>query len=181
MEIIESEIRQIFASVVWNHKIHEKQCDINSKHYNFLEFVRLLSSVITTSGLLTCIFIDEFYVKLVTTIVSAISMFVTAFCKTYNIKDTMQEHKVIALEFLQLKNEIISILSEIKIKRIDEERAIEKRNKVLDKYHTLCKKSLNTTDKAVKLASKALKEQRDNTFDDKEIDSYLPIELRKEK
>ena len=41
MNIIESEIRQIFASIVWNHKIHEKHSDINSFWFNVLEFCKM--------------------------------------------------------------------------------------------------------------------------------------------
>lgn len=181
MEVIESEIRQIFASIVWNHKIHEKHCDINSFWFNILEFSKILSSAITTSGLLTCFFVDEIILKIVTTIFSAICLFINTFYKTYNLKESRDSHKLTALEFLELKNETICVLSDIKIEKISLEEAISRRNEILTKYHDICKRSLNTCDRAVKKASKALKIQGDNTFTDKEIDSYLPIELRKEK
>ena len=181
MNIIESEIRQIFASIVLNHKIHEKNCDIYSFWFNILEFCKLLSSVITTSGLLTCFFIDEVELKIVTTIFSAISLFINTFYKTYNLKESRDSHKASALEFLELKNETICVLSDIRLERIDLEEATNKRDEILTKYHDICKRSLNTCDRAVKKASKALKIQEDNTFSDKEINSYLPIELRKEK
>lgn len=180
MEVIESEIRQIFATIVWNHKIHEKQCDINSFWYTLLEFFKIFSSTITTSGLLACFFVDDVKLKIATTIFSAICLFITSFYKTYNLKESKDSHKKSALEFLELKNETICILSDMKIKHIDIEEAICKRNQILSKYHSICKESLNTSDKAVKKASKALKLQQDNTFSNKEINSYLPIELRKE-
>lgn len=181
MNIIESEIRQIFASIVWNHKIHEKHCDINSFWFNILEFCKILSSAITTSGILTCFFIDEFVLKLITTIFSAICLFINTFYKTYNLKETRDSHKLSALEFLELKNEVICILSEIKLERINIEEAVLKREEILNRYHDICKRSLSTCDRAVKKASKALKIQKDNTFSNAEIDSFLPIELRKEK
>lgn len=181
MEVIESEIRQIFASIVWNYKIHEKHCDINSFWFNILEFSKILSSAITTSGLLTCFFVDEIILKIVTTIFSAICLFINTFYKTYNLKESRDSHKLTALEFLELKNETICVISDIKIEKISLEEAISRRNEILTKYHDICKRSLNTCDRAVKKASKALKIQGDNTFTDKEIDSYLPIELRKEK
>ena len=37
IELLESQIRQIFASVVWTHKIQEKQADIYRDRYNKLE------------------------------------------------------------------------------------------------------------------------------------------------
>lgn len=181
MNIIESEIRQIFASIVWNHKIHEKHSDINSFWFNILEFCKILSSAITTSGLLTCFFVDEIALKIVTTVFSAVCLFINTFYKTYNLKESRDSHKASALEFLKLKNEVICILSDIKLERINIEESTIKREEILNKYHDICKRSLHTCDRAVKKASKALKIQKDNTFSDKEIDSYLPIELRKEK
>ena len=181
MNIIESEIRQIFASIVWNHKIHEKQSDINSFWFNVLEFCKILSSAITTSGLLTCFFIDEVALKIITTVFSAICLFINTFYKTYNLKESRDSHKLSALEFLQLKNETICVLSDIKLNKIELDEATKKRDEILLKYHNICKKSLSTCDRAVKKASKALKIQKDNTFSDEEIDSYLPVELRKGK
>ena len=180
MDIIESEIRQIFASIVWNHKIHEKHSDINSFWFNILEFCKILSSVITTSGLLTCFFVDEVALKIITTVFSAKCLFINTFYKTYNLRESRDSHKLSALEFLQLKNETICILSDIKLKKIELDEATKKRNEILLKYHDICKKSLSTCNRAVKKASKALKIQKDNTFSNDEIDSYLPIELRKE-
>lgn len=180
MDIIESEIRQIFASIVWNHKIHEKHSDINSFWFNILEFCKILSSVITTSGLLTCFFVDEVALKIITTVFSAICLFINTFYKTYNLRESRDSHKLSALEFLQLKNETICILSDIKLKKIELDEATKKRNEILLKYHDICKKSLSTCNRAVKKATKALKIQKDNTFSNDEIDSYLPIELRKE-
>ena len=181
MNIIESEIRQIFASIVWNHKIHEKHSDINSFWFNVLEFCKILSSAITTSGLLTCFFIDEVALKIITTVFSAICLFINTFYKTYNLKESRDSHKLSALEFLQLKNETICVLSDIKLNKIELDEATKKRDEILLKYHNICKKRLSTCDRAVKKASKALKIQKDNTFSDEEIDSYLPVELRKGK
>ena len=128
---------------------------------------------------MTCFFIDEINIKIISTIFSALCLFINTFYKTYNLRESKTKHKSIALEFLCLKNESICILSDINLSRINLEEAINKRNNLLDKYHDICKKSLNTSNRAVKLASKALKIQQDNTFSIEEIDSYLPIELRK--
>ena len=103
------------------------------------------------------------------------------FYKTYNLKESRDSHKLSALEFLQLKNETICVLSDIKLNKIELDEATKKRDEILLKYHNICKKSLSTCDRAVKKASKALKIQKDNTFSDEEIDSYLPVELRKGK
>lgn len=181
MDVIESEVRQIFASIVWNHKIHEKQCDINTFWFNILEFLKIISSAITTSGILTCFFVDKFALKVITTVFSAICLFINTFYKTYNIKESKDSHKASALEFLELKNKTICILSDIKLGKLSLEQATNKRDEILSINYDICKRSLNTCNRAVEKARKSLKVQGDSSFSDEEINSYLPIELRKEK
>ena len=68
---------------------------------------------------------------------------------------------------------------DIKWKKIDEEQLADKRDEINTKYSDICKGALDANNHAVKRASKALKIYKDNTFSDEEIDSYLPVELRK--
>ena len=58
---------------------------------------------------------------------------------------------------------------------------IKKRDEIKYKYLSICKNSLDAKNSAVKKASKALKVRQDNTYSDEEIDSYLPVALRKNK
>ena len=85
IEIVESQLRQIFASVVWTHKIQEKQSDIYLNRYNNLEFLRILLAAITSSGIFAIIFVDKFWLKMITAIVSAISLFITTYFKSFII------------------------------------------------------------------------------------------------
>ena len=55
----------------------------------------------------------------------------------------------------------------------------EKYEQAVKQLHKVYAEAPNTSDKAEELAGKALKETKDNTFFDEEIDSYLPISLRK--
>lgn len=139
----------------------------------------MFASVFTTSGLVSILLIDEFYVKLISTILSSIVLFRNTFYKVYNLCELRDQHKKTALDFLELRDETISLLVDIKIKRLNEDVILEKRDEIQKKFHDICKRSLPTSEKAVGKAHKALKIQRDNTFSDEEIDSYLPIELRK--
>ena len=181
MEITESEIRQIFASIVWNHKIHEKQSDIYSFRNKFLGIVNILCSTLTTSGLLAIFFTNDSYIlKVITTIFSAIVLFISTFEKTYDLKEMHNKHKATALDFCILKQKTISLLVDIKTESIDNKTAIRRRDEIIESFYTICKNALNTSDRAVKKARKSLKEYKDNFYSDEEIDSYLPVKLRKE-
>ena len=49
-EMLESSVRDTFGSVVWSHKIQEKQADICSQHYKRLETMKIIAASITTVG-----------------------------------------------------------------------------------------------------------------------------------
>ena len=51
---------------------------------------------------------------------------------------------------------------------------------LVEKTDAIYLEAPTTTDKAVVKASKALKIKKDNTFTDEEIDSLLPLSLRRE-
>ena len=49
-------VRQQYASVVWTHKIQEKQADIYFKRYNLLEIVNIVFASLTSCGIVSTIF-----------------------------------------------------------------------------------------------------------------------------
>lgn len=167
--------------MVWTHKIQEKQADIYLMRYNFLEFLRILLVALTSSGIFAVVFINNFYLKLVTAIVSAISLFITTYFKSYDLKNLQKQHKKSALEWLELRENIMTVLCDIAINKYDEDQLIEKRDEFLKGKIEIAKRTLDVEEKAVKKASKDLKVRGDNNYSDDEIDSFLPQLARKNK
>lgn len=181
MEYIEAQLRQTLAGVVWTHKIQEKQADNYLNRYNLFETIRIVILAVTTSGIVSCIFVDEVWIKIVTAILSAISLFISTYLKSYDFKGLHQIHKETAIQLLELREDIISTICDIRTNNINKEDLIEKRNEIKYEYLSICKNSLDAKSSAIRKASKALKVRQDNTYSDEEIDSYLPVDLRKNK
>lgn len=179
LEILEGQIRQIFAGTVWTHKIQEKQADIYLAKYKCLENWRIGLSAVTTSGIITVVFIDKFWLKVVTAIISGVSFFINSYFKMYDLKSLYKQHKTSAIDLLELREELISVLCDIKLGKYDEISLSEKRDEVLKKQMSIYKKCLDAEGKAVDRASDNLKRRQDNTYSDEEIDSYLPVIARK--
>lgn len=136
-------------------------------------------SAISTSGIFAVIFIDKTALKIVTAVFSAISLFINSYFKTYDFKTLAKQHKKSALDLLELREELISILCDIKLNKYEEENLRVKRDEILTKQINIYKKCLDTSDKAVNMASGNLKDRKDNTHSDEEIDSFLPVLARK--
>ena len=179
IEVYESQIRQLFASVVWTHKIQEKQADIYRSRYSLLEFVRIGTMTITTSGIFSIVFIDKYWLKVATAIVGFITLFVNIYYETYDLRQMTETHKGSAKDLLKLRESLITLLTEIKVTLLSEDEIKKKMDDVYSEYFGILEGMKDASSKAVSNASKALKEREDNTFTDDEINSYLPIGLRK--
>lgn len=82
---------------------------------------------------------------------------------------------------LELREDLISVLCDIKIGRYNEEELKNKRDLLLKRKIDIAKNTVDPDEKAVDKASENLKKRQDNTYSDEEIDSYLPILARKNK
>lgn len=171
----------MFAGVVWTHKIQEKQADIYLDRYKLLENWRIGVSAITTSGIFAIIFIDNYWLKIVTAIISIVSLFISSYFKVYDLKALQKKHKSSAIDLLELREELIAILCDIKIEKYDESSLSFKRDEILKKQIKIYKECLDVEEKAVNRAVDNLKNRQDNTYSDEEIDSYLPVLARKNK
>ncbi len=179
LEIQESQIRQLFGSVVWTHKIQEKEADRLRAKYKFIDTIKIILSALTSSGIFSTIFIDEFCLKIVTAVMSTITLFINIYCKTYDLKTEAKEHKESALALFTLREKIISTLSDIKCCNLTFDEVINIKNSLYNEYFDICKNTKDASPKAVKMASKALNKSKDNQYSDEEIDSFLPSALRK--
>lgn len=146
-----------------------------------METFRIVLSAITTSGICAVVFIDEYWLKVLTAIISMVSLFINSYFKVYDLKALQKQHKKSAIDLLELREEIIAVLCDIKIKKYNEDELAVKRNEILEKQMRIYKECLDASNKAVERASENLKGRKDNTYTDEEIDSFLPILARKNK
>ncbi len=178
---LESTVRDVYGKVVWSHKIQEKQADIYSKKYRGMEKLRILSSAITSAGILAVIFHDELWLKIGSSIISLIAIFISSFFKSFDLHSMVAQHQTAANSLLPLRDEFQLLILRINLK-IDSVAAIyEDFEEVMHRLHVVYSEVPRTSDEAVKAARIALNVTKDNTLTDDEIDSFLPIELRKNK
>lgn len=179
IKVLEAQIRQLFAGVVWTHKIQEKQADIYKDKSTIIEIAKLVAATLTTSGILTSLVVDEKLITILTAIVSFVTILLNEIDKACNYKELQIKHKNTAVDLLEVREEWICVLTDIKTDRVTESEVVERRDKIIAKQMEIYKQAADASSKAVDKASEALKARKDNTFEDDEIDSFLPKLLRK--
>lgn len=178
--VLEDNVRHSYMSVVWSHKIQEKQADILTNYYKILEIFRVVCATLISCGLISLIFTDQFIVKLITTFISFISAVISMLFKSFDTQKLITNHKNTANELLAIRNQFQLLLVDIKMKNKDKSELMKIYNNLIVQLDDIYRTAPNTTDKAVKRAKEALDVKKDNEFLDEEIDSNLPESLRRE-
>ena len=177
----EDVVRNSYMGVVWTHKIQEKQTDIFSSEAKTLEIIRLVSSSLTAAGVISLIFeSNALWLKIATAVVSFVTIFSEAYSKSLTTQTAIDSHRKTAAQLLELRDGYQYLLLQIKDESCSLDSIKADYEKLEKRKHTLYKEAPRTTDRAVKLAKKALNVNEDNSFSNAEIDNTLPETLRKE-
>ena len=176
---LETLVRQLFASVVWSHKIQCKQADIYKKRYNSLNIVMIIISALTTAGIFSVIFADGIWIKIISAIFSFIVTAISAFLKNFDLTTLEKEHTKTANELWYIRERLFTLLVEIGAEIKDYDTLMNTYQEIQYDLKKVYDNSPNTFDKAVDLARKALKIDGDYTYTDEEIDCFLPPMCRK--
>lgn len=177
---LESTVRQTYASVVWSHKIQEKQADIYMTRFSYMEIAKIILASITSVGIISVLFIDDIWIKAVTTLVSFCSVFITSYFKSFDLQNLISQHKQTANNLLKCRDDLLVLLMKVR----QEICPLHELNQLYEVHlinvHKIYSDAPSTTKKAVQQARKSLKINQDNTFSNSEIDGFLPIELRRD-
>ena len=92
-KLLYSEIEVKYVSVVWSHKIQEKQSDIYVGRYKKIETINIIAASLTTVGVVSIIFSDELWIKIISAILSFVTVFVGLYYKSFDLKALAQNHK----------------------------------------------------------------------------------------
>lgn len=177
--IVEDAVRQSYASVTWSHKIQEKQSDIYAKQFGCMETLKIISASLTSAGIISTIFVDELWLKIISSLLSFATIFINSYFKSFNLQNLISQHKSAANNLLRIRENLLQLLIEIKtnLKSIIELSTEYK--EIMQNLSTVYADAPSTTNKAVALASAALKVHGDNTYSNEEIDNFLPDSLKR--
>ena len=179
IEVLESQIRECFGRVVYSHKTQEKCADIVLSLHKRLKLMLIVISAIVTTSLLIKLFGDQNWALLVGVILSTILFGLNTYMKDYDLGEISQKHTNAANELWDIRETYLSLLTDIKANQLSINQIINQRDDLQKRLHNIYSGSPRTNFKAYKDASKALQVNEELTFSDKEIDVFLPKELRR--
>lgn len=180
MTILEDQIRECFGRVVYTHKTHEKQADRCSELLNRLKLAQIGLTSLTASGAIGVLLLDQFWLKVLTALLSLGSLLISGYMKGFDPGAEAQKHRSAAASIWPIRESYLSLLTDLRTGAISEEEARNRRDDLQSKVSQIYKGAPQTGDRAYRRAQDALQNREDLTFSDKEIDHFLPKALRKE-
>lgn len=174
------QIRECFGRVVYSHKTHEKQGDICAATLRRFKITQIALAAVTTSGTLAILFTDHFWLKLVTALVSLITLLVSGYMKGFDPGAIAQKHRDTAADLWAIRESYLSLLTDMTTGTIGDEIARERRDNLQAALAAIYKSAPGTTPKAYLIAQEGLQNLEDYTFNPDEIDKFLPLSLKTE-
>ena len=176
---LEGQLRECFARVIYSHKTHEKQGDICATTLTRYKIVQIALAAVTTSGALATLFADQFWLKLITALVSLISLFVTGYMKGFDPGAAAQKHRDTAADLWAIRESYLSLLTDLSTGAASDDAARERRDSLQNALAAIYKSAPGTTPEAYGKAQEGLQKLEDYTFNPAEIDKFLPPALKR--
>lgn len=179
-EVLESQIRECFGRVVWTHKTQEKCADILSVRNSRFRSAQIFLSAMTTTGILASLFSGAQWVKIVSAIISFVLVCINSYLKQYDLGAIARRHAEAAIDIWDIRESYFSLLTDLRLNpNVDMADIRNRRDELQGRLKRIYKCSPRTLSKAYAQATIALKKCEEMTFSDKEIDQFLPKQLRR--
>ena len=178
-KLLESQIREIYGRVVYTHKTHEKCADVLKTRNDRLKFAEISLSAATTTTVLAVLLGDGKVFQFIAALCSTISLGITLYSKDFNLLAIAEKHKQAALNILEIREKLLSLLVDIRIGNKTMEQLQQLRDELNEQLVNTYRGAPKTINKAYQIASKALQQNEEFTFADAEIDKFLPENLRR--
>ena len=99
--------------------------------------------------------------------------------KDRNLNDVIHKHRKTANDIWLIRERYQSLLTDLLMQHKSLNSIFAERDALMTELHSVYSAAPSTNSSAYKAAQKALKQDEDMTFSDKEIDAFLPEELKR--
>lgn len=177
--VIEDQLRECYARVVYTHKTHEKCADILLARLAKIKMALIVLSAVTAGGFIGVIFGEMLLGSLFGGVASLLLLILNTYMKDYDLGELAQKHKRTANDLWLVREKYLSLLVDFHIKKLPLESLLTVRDSLLQELHAIYVGAPSTTYSGYLMAQNALKMKEDMTFSDEEIDAFLPQNLKR--
>jgi hypothetical protein len=179
VEPLVDQLRDLFGRTAYSHKTHIIQAGMENTCQNRIKTVEIILSAITTTGLITALLGSGAWGLGISTFASTLLLGVIFYTKDFDLGTVAEQHKRTADELWLLREQLVSLLTDIQAGTVAPDSIVKRRDALIDKLGTVYSTAKVTSSAAYAAAQKALKIKEDLSFSTEEIDAMLQPTLRK--
>jgi hypothetical protein len=180
-------IRQSFAQAVFTHKVQESAADACEFKAAIVKIVNILLAILSLVSLAASNFYpDQNWLFVGGTLIGIAEIAFLIFQLFFNFEQRAVAHKNSALKYLGLRDSYRLLITDVISGTIQDAALTSKRDSLQHQYQVICDLAPQTCGKSYTKAQQKLNKRgavngEEFTWSDKEIDRFLPEELRLKK
>lgn len=174
---LEDQIRQCYGRVVYTHKTHEKMADRLTARLNAWKTAQIVLTALTSAGTIGILLTHEVLAEILTAIASFLTLLATTYLKSFDLGSEAQKHRDAAAKIWNVRECYFSLLTDLPM--LDRAKVVERRDELQFALAAIYEGAPQTDGKAYSEAQERLQKMEDMTFSDDEIDSFLPLSLKR--
>ena len=171
-----TQLRESYGKLTYTYTAHNKMANRLDVERRCVENIKIVLSAVSTVGLVGVLGVNQFVLKLVTTIFSAALLALTLYYKDTNVIQVISEHRKAADELWNYREAYLSLMTDFD-KYSDDELSV-RRDTLTSSGGKIYSTTPRTDQKSYRATPAALKEEEEQFFTSAEIDKMLPEHLR---
>src|SRR5438094_6410151 len=111
--VLEGQLRESYARVVYSHKTHEKCADILLARQSTIKLWQIILSALTTGGFISTFFGSGNVGAAIGVVLSTALLVLNAYTKDYDLGELAQKHRQAANDIWLIRERYLSLLTDI--------------------------------------------------------------------
>ncbi|MGK4179010.1 SLATT domain-containing protein [Lapidilactobacillus dextrinicus] len=170
------QLRESYGKLTYTYTAHNKMANRMDIERKRVARIKIVLSAVSTVGLVSVLGVNQFCLKLITTLVSATLLALTLYYKDTDVIQAISEHRKAANDLWNYREAYLSLMTDFD-KYSDDELSV-KRDTLTSAVGKIYSTTPRTDQKSYRATQKALKDEEEQFFTPDEIDKMLPEHLR---
>ncbi|UTB76524.1 hypothetical protein A4W74_07395 [Latilactobacillus curvatus] len=175
--MLKTQITEAYGKVVYTYTSHLKHMDILLEKQSRLKNIQLVISAVASGGIIGAIFVDHFWLKLMSALVSTCSTAINLYLKSSDFQEDARQHRAASDELWLAREDYLSLLTDFDTLSIEDIK--KQREKLKQTVYEIDSTFPKTNSRSYSMAQKALKNEEEQFFSTDELNLLLPKHLRK--
>lgn len=171
-------VREVYGRLVWTHKTHEKQRELDSSRVRRERWLNVFLMGLSASGVLASIPLQEVWASVIAAVLAFVSTGFAIYQISFGGEAQILLQRQAAKNLLIERDNMLLFIEKVMMDDADIVLLREEFQVTQQRIGQIYASLPDTTSKAYELASKGLKNNEELTFSSDEIDLLLPEKLR---